>query len=137
MKNQNLCIAAKSIIAVFVGIIIYFTVDTVVGLLAGIFLNNFIRLKDDTIFFQIVLKYIVAASNVRLITLVVNRIAPRNNKGHNISEYVIGVAIIISVLALTVMVWKNKNLDISGVIFCVFNLILGVVLLLDANKEFM
>ncbi len=136
MKNKKLYKVARNIIAVFVGIITYFIVDTAVGLIAGVLLNNLTQLKDNTIYFQIVLKYIVVASNIRLITLLTNYIAPRTNSEHNISEYIIGTLIIVLGGVLTTINWSNNNISVSDIIFCLSNLILGVILFLDAKQEF-
>lgn len=136
MKNKKLYKVARNIIAVFVGIITYFIVDTAVGLIAGVLLNNLTLLKDNTIYFQIVLKYIVVASNIRLITLLTNYIAPRTNSGHNISEYIIGTLIIVLGGVLTTINWSNNNISVNDIVFCLSNLILGVILFLDAKQEF-
>ena len=137
MSNQNLCIVVRNIIDVFVGVILYFIIDTAVGIVAGVLLNNLTQLKDDTIYFQIVLRFIVAASNARLITLVANHIVPRNSRGYNISEYIISAFIIVSAIVITAINWNHKGIDINNIIFCIFNLILGTVIFLDAKEELM
>ena len=135
MKKHNLSNVARNIAALVFGIIIYLITDTVIGVLAGVLLNTFTQIENDTIYFQIVLKFIVAASNARLITLAVNYIAVRNSKGYNIPEYLISATVIFITIGLTVLNWSNHTLDASGIIFCVFNLLLGVVLFFDAKEE--
>lgn len=137
MGTKKLCVITRNIISVFAGIIIYLIVDTLVRIIAGVLLNNLSQLEANTIYFQVVLNFIVAASNARLITLVANRIVPRNNKGHNVSEYIISAFVIILAVVITVINLRQSSFDIEGVIFCVFSLILGAVLFLDAKEELM
>ena len=135
MKNQIVCNGVRNIIAVVIGLFIYLIADTIISIVAGVLLKKITQIHPDTIYFQIVLKFIVAASNARLITFVVNHIAVRNNKGYNIPEYIIGIAIIVSVISMSVMSWNNKNFDTVSIIFCVFNLLLSIILFFDAKEE--
>lgn len=135
--EKKTCVVIRNIISVFAGIIIYLVVDTFIRIIAGVLLNNFTQLEADTIYFQVVLNFIVVASNARLITLVCNRIAPRNSKGYNISEYIIGTLVIVSVVTIAAINLSYGNFDIRSIIFSIFSLILGVLLFLDAKEELM
>ena len=98
-------------------------------------INILTQIPPDSIFFQIVLRFIIVAINIRLIPLAVNNIAIRNKKRRNISEYIISTVVIFAGMALFIINWKNNNLDVNGVIFCIFNTILGIMLMFDAEDE--
>lgn len=137
MDNKKTCVVIRNIISVFVGIIIYLVVDTFIRIIAGVLLSNFTQLEADTIYFQVVLNFIVVASNARLITITSNRIAPRNRKGYNISEYIIGTLVVVSVVTMAAINLSHGDFNTKSIIFCVFSLALGVLLFLDAKEELM
>lgn len=137
MKNQFLCNGVKNTIAVVVGLFIYLVADTIISVVAGVLLNRLAHIHPNTVYFQVILRFIVTASNARLITLAANRIAPRNSRGYNISEYIISAFIIVSAIVMAAINWNHKSIDINNIIFCIFNLMLGVVIFLDAKEELM
>lgn len=135
MERTFACRIFRNVLTVVVGLLIYLLTDTIASVLVGLLLDIFTKIHSDSLYFQIALRWIVAIINIRLITLSSNRIAIRNEKGHNIPECIIGTLIIIALAILCITQIKTQGLDIKSIIFYIFNVLLGLTLLLDSKEE--
>ena len=147
VMRQLLYVWFRNAAAVIAGILIYLAVDIAMSVLVGRALDRInhyyfgtrcyfdARCYSNTILFQVMLRLIVVIINFNLMSRAVNRIAVRNDKGHSPAEYIVGGAIIISVAALEVIGWCRGSLDAYRLIFSIFNVLLGIMMLWDAKED--
>ena len=126
----------RNTVAVVVGLVLWLFIDTIISVLVGLLLNLIAQIPDDSALFQIILRFVITVINFRSITFVVNRIAIRNKKDYNIPEYVLSAIIVVAGIVLCTLNVQNQSLDVNGVIFYIFNTLLGVLLAFDAKEEF-
>ena len=125
----------RNIMAVSVGILVFFLTDTLLGCCVALFLEAFTELEFGTIIFDIMVRLFECIIKGQILLKLLNFIAIRNQKGINVPELIVGTFIIIcGLVTFAILIFTNSIIP-EDVIYIVFNTLLGILHISDAKEQ--